>query len=78
MDRTGKPHQKGQDHMTAKEYSVVACAGDTLGHTTVNVLVEPTGVSIAAAGDDRFDSVILTVDELDCIRTAMAQLEGVR
>jgi hypothetical protein len=62
--------------MTAKTYTVVACSGDTLGHTLINVLVESTGIYIAASGAERFDSVILTVDDLDRIRTEMARLEG--
>jgi hypothetical protein len=56
-------------------YTVVACSGDRLGHTVINVLVQPSGVYIAAYGEDRFDSVVLTVDDLDRIRTALCALE---
>lgn len=61
--------------MPTENYTVVYCEGDSLGHTVINALVQPTGVYIYGAGEDRFDSVVLTVEDLDRIRTAMCALE---
>jgi hypothetical protein len=64
--------------MPTENCTVVVCSGDSLGHTIINVLVTPSGAYVYGAGEDRFDSVVLTVDDLDRIRTAMCALEGER
>lgn len=58
--------------------NVICLPTPSLGHDQTTVLIEPHEVYLMAYGEDRFDSLILTVDDLDTIRTCMARLEGAR
>ena len=62
---------------TGRTHKVVNCQPDKLGNTTIAVLVTPGEVYISAHGE-HYNSVVLTVEDLDRIRTEMARLEGVK
>lgn len=68
-------HVMSEDSIPSR---VLECQPDTIGNTRIAALVTPERVYISAHGSAQYNSVILTVDDLDRIRTEMCRLESVK